>query len=292
MKREIDIEFIAPLFSLGATDTPEIRPPSIRGQLHEWFRILGGDIVAERRVFGGIRQTKASFQGHDDTLASKIVVRVDGISGNKSAQDTLPHKHGGEASPRNAFLPGTRCRLLIMDRRGGLQLDDERLLQAAVDAWLLMGTLGYRSTRAGGSFTWQDGSFPPPADPNAYQAACRTLLADFNAHAKTAVLPEEYRDAESARRIISDSLGGRNDPRGKNDLKRLHDPLGKVFNGRKTSPLKYRIVQFGTTFRILAFWDGRSFVTGNSDEDFRGLVQLLKTQKPAIGEPLHRAFFG
>ena len=62
MKRTIDLEFITPLFSHGATDQPEIRPASIRGQLHAWFRIMGGDIEAERRVFGGIRQCKANPQ--------------------------------------------------------------------------------------------------------------------------------------------------------------------------------------------------------------------------------------
>ena len=62
MKRTIDLEFITPLFSHGAIDAPEVRASSIRGQLHAWFRILGGDVEAERRVFGGIRQKKSGFE--------------------------------------------------------------------------------------------------------------------------------------------------------------------------------------------------------------------------------------
>ena len=84
MKRTIDLEFITPLFSHGATDQPEIRPASIRGQLHAWFRIMGGDIEAERRVFGGIKHKKAdtrTMPSHMETMASHVVVRVSDVNG-------------------------------------------------------------------------------------------------------------------------------------------------------------------------------------------------------------------
>jgi len=293
MKRIIDLEFITPLFSHGATDQPEIRPASMRGQLHAWFRIVGGNIEAERRVFGGIRQGRANPQtmpSQGKTLASRVVVRVSDVDGRIKDIPTLPHKQGGNASPRKAFDSGTKCRITITDRLGGLSQEDETLLNRAVNAWLLMGTLGYRATRAAGSFVWHDESFPMPTEPQAYEDACRDLLDESEAEAKVAVLAKEYDSAEIARRDISDSLGGRDDRTGQDDLKRLHDPLGRVFNGRKTSPLKYRIVRLGGKFRILAFWDGRTEVTGNTDNDFYDVVDLLAHRKPRIGEQLKEKF--
>jgi len=296
MNRTIDIEFITPLFSHGATDDPEIRPASIRGQLHTWFRLLGGDIEAERRVFGGIRQGKADprrMPSCKETKASKMVVRVCDVQGQIRELLTLPHKsgRGREASPRKAYDAGARCRIVIMDRLGGLGEDDAVLLNRAIDAWLLMGTLGFRATRAAGSFVWSDESFPMPNDPLEYQDACRDLLDEVTAKAKVAVLGRDYPSAELARRDVSDSLGGRNDGAGQNDLARLHDPLGKIFHGRKTSPLKYRVIRFGDKFRILAFWDGRMEVTGNSDDDFYGVVDLLNERKrEQVGAQLKEAF--
>ena len=294
MKRTIELEFITPLFSHGATDQPEIRPASIRGQLHAWFRILGGDIEAERRVFGGIRQGKASPQkmpSQGKTLASRVVVRVSDVDGRVKDVPTLPHKQGGMSAPRKAFDIGAKCRITILDRLGGLSQGDEALLNRAINAWLLMGTLGFRATRAAGSFVWRDESFPMPAEPLAYEDACRDLLDESNAEAKVAVLAKGYDSAEIARRDASDSLGGRDDRLGQDDLKRLHDPLGRVFGGRKTSPLKYRIVRLGGKFRILAFWDGRTEVTGNSDGDFYDVVDLLDERKhERIGGQLKEAF--
>ena len=207
----------------------------------------------------------------------------------------MPHKQGGMAAPRKAYEAGTRCRILITDRLGGLQDADEALLNRAIDAWLLMGTLGFRATRAAGSFTWSDEAFPMPTAPLAYQDACRDLLDESSASAKVAVLDRDYRSAEGARTDVSDSLGGRDDYDGRDSLARLHDPLGFI-NGkdgrrRKTSPLKYRIVRFGDKFRILAFWDGRKEVTGNSGNDFYDVVDLLYERKrDKIGEQLRKAF--
>ena len=296
MKRTIDLEFITPLFSHGATDLPEIRPASIRGQLHAWFRILGGKIEAERRIFGGIKQRKADsgiMPSKEETLASKVVVRVCEVQGQIRELLTLPHKagRGREASPRKAYDVGTKCRIIVTNRLKDLRQDDEALLNKAIDAWLLMGTLGYRATRAAGSFVWADESFPMPDDPIAYQGACRDLLDEANAKAKVAVLERDYNDAELARRDVSDSLGGRDHRAEQDDLARLHDPLGKAFPSRKTSPLKYRIVRFGGKYRILAFWDGRNEVTGNTENDFYDVVDLLyKKKRDKVGEQLKKVF--
>lgn len=290
MNRIIDLTFITPLFSHGAMDAPEIRPPSIRGQFHDWFRLLGGDIVAERRVFGGIRQTKARYESHDRTLASSVVVRVSDVRGVVVDSQTLPHKNERAASPRRAFAAGTTCRVSVLDRLGGLSSEDERRLSAAIDAWLLMGTLGYRATRAGGSFSWHDEGFAQPTTRLEYEDACRNLLDEFSVKAKVAVLSKPYETAERARKTVSDSLGGKDRNGEQDELEPLRYPLGRVSGGRKTSPLRYRIVRLKTGYHVVAFWDNRSTVTGNTVNDFYGVVDLLARKKPELGKQLQEAF--
>lgn len=297
MTRNIKLEFITPLFSHGATDVAEIRPPSIRGQLHWWFRLLGGNVEQERSVFGGIKQSKGVFDGKDKTLASKLVVRVSNVQGTQGDVPTLPHKHGGMSAPRRAFLPGATCDLTLMDRLGGLG-ENEYLLQNSVNAWLLMGSLGFRAARGGGNFVWSDGDFPQPDNPLAYQDACRDLLDECGAKARVAVLDKDYEKAEQARAVITDSLGGPSGRDDETDLRDWHEPLGYVgrrfydknLPSRKSSPLKYRIVRFASGFRILAFWDGREAVTGNSEKELFAVVDLLAKKKPEIGEQLRKAF--
>ena len=292
MNRTIDFEFITPLFSHGATDDPEVRPSSIRGALHEWFRLLGGDIVSERRVFGGIKQKNATYKDHNVTAASSVVVRVADVKGKSVEFPTLPHKSGGRAAPRKAFLAGTTCRVMLSSRFSEMLEEDERRFSSSLKAWLLMGTLGYRATRAAGSFVWRDAAFEMPMERLEYEDACRNLLdeCDASKNVKVAVLDVSYSTSEEARRIVSDSLGGP-ERNGQYDLRDLHDPLGRIFGGRKTSPLKYRIVKLESGFHILALWDNRSSVTGNRESDFYGVIDLLERKKPRLGEQLKKAFW-
>ncbi len=282
------LEFITPLFSRGAyDDRPEVRPPSIRGQLHWWFRALGGIAADERVIFGGV---------HGGATASKVVVRVRHSPLHGEWIPTLPHKpaginpQDGPNAPRIAVRPGLIVELHILTRLGGL---DRRLKDAfdrALETWLLLGTLGLRSTRAAGSFRWQPLNGAPltyPASFDAYAARCGELVE--SAPLGFALLETTYASAEAARKVVSDTIGGRDDRQGQGDLARLHDPLGKVFGGRKTSPLRFRIVSVGNHYRIAAVWDARERVTGNRPEDLAGIIRLLTERKPALGQQLQRS---
>lgn len=290
MDYRIRLRFITPMFGHGATDAPEIRPSSIRGQLHNWFRLLGGTIAQERAVFGGIRQ-KGRFSGHDTTMASKIVVRVANVVGSTGDEPTLPHKAGGYAALRSAYRSGTTCEIRVFDRLGGIA-DPEAaaLFERALRAWLLMGTLGFRSTRAAGSFAWECPLFEMPEDAESYVRACTEVIGA--APVRFGVLEKEYskEKIEKARRLVSDSLGGHGVSEGKDDLMHLHQPLGCIKPTRKTSPLKYRIVACGESYRILAVWDGREEVTGNTSSDLDSVIDLLVEKKPDLGFLLRAAF--
>src|SRR5438105_3981718 len=117
MNLGIQLTLLTPLFSRGVyEDLAEIRPPSIRGQLHWWFRALGGTIGDERAIFGGI---SSKAKGWNDS-ASKVVVRVNEIQGKVGQLPTLPHKSGGMAAPKTAYFSGTTFKLHIATRLGGL----------------------------------------------------------------------------------------------------------------------------------------------------------------------------
>ena len=112
------LTFITPLFSKGSyDDRPEIRPPSIRGQLHWWFRALGGSHSDEKAIFGGV---------HGGTTASKVVVRVNDVIGETDMFATLPHKSGVDASFKRAFKPGVSCAFIFPPAWVALRSDFKR----------------------------------------------------------------------------------------------------------------------------------------------------------------------
>lgn len=274
------LHFITPLFSCGSyTAKPEVRPPSIRGQLHWWFRALGGKYTDEKIIFGGV---------HGGATASKVVVRVSSVTGDTGSIDTLPHKGGGQASPKAAYQAGTTFELHVLARLGGLPPALQSALDRTLETWLLLGSLGLRSTRAGGNFSWQPlhgAALQYPKSFEEYEQRCFALIK--GAPLKFALLPQLYSAPEAARRVVSDTLGGRDDQPGQNDLARLNDPLGKIGRGeRKTSPLRFRIVVIGQEFRIAAVWDARMNVTGNRPNDLAGIIKLLAARKPALGGQL------
>jgi CRISPR/Cas system CMR-associated protein Cmr1 (group 7 of RAMP superfamily) len=291
----IKLEFITPLFNRGAyDDRPEIRPPSIRGQLHWWMRALGGSATDEKAVFGSVHQ---HFGGRESGVkASKVIVRVAAVQGDGTRDfPALKHKErqGRQANPRKAFAPGTSCELQILERLGGIPDSSRAIFDITLEAWLLMGTLGLRATRAAGSFAWsmiENG----PASPEtweAYEARLQHLTRDMKL--KVAILSETFADAEAARWVVSDTIGGGDDRQGTTNLERLRDPLGFAKGrNRKTSPLRFRIVQIGTEYRILAVWDGRSAVTGNQPSDLKGVIDLLEQKDKRIGMLLKNSSLG
>jgi len=277
------ITFITPLFSKGSyDDRPEIRPSSIRGQLHWWFRALGGNYDDEKSVFGGI---------HGGTRASKVVVRVSQVAGRTREIPTLPHKRVGQASPKWAYEPRTSCDLHISFRLGGLDARLAQSFQNALEAWLLMGTLGLRGTRAGGSFDWlplESTVLRAPANFSEYRERCGSLLKAGKL--KFHLIDKAFSSAEEARCIVSDTLGGRDDRPGETALAPINHPFGKVFGGRKTSPLRFRVIKLGSSFHIAAIWDNRSHVTGNHEGDLQAAIRLLEQGGKPLGRLLVGAF--
>ncbi|MBE2205580.1 MAG: hypothetical protein IAE94_14705 [Chthoniobacterales bacterium] len=271
------LTFLTPLFSKGSyDDRPEVRPASIRGQLHWWLRALGGSPADENAIFGSVHSKPV--------LASKVVVRVGNIRGQIAKVDTLPHKSGGQASPKWAYQPGASFDLHLLERLGGLSAPHRATFQRTIETWLLLGTLGLRATRAAGSFSWQPLTPDAPQMPQsleAWKSRCAELLS--RAPLKLHITSESFGTAEEARCVVSDTIGGKGAPAGDDSLAAINHPLGRVFGGRKTSPLRFRIIPIAGRFHIAAIWDGREAVTGNKPSDLAAAIRLLGDKGKRLG---------
>lgn len=281
------LRFITPLFSYGALqDEPEIRPASIRGQLHWWFRAIGGTAEEEQQVFGTVHK---HFRNAGKTKASALVIRVSNLNGTKKPIPTLPHKSGGAAAPRKAYAQGTSFHLHVLFRGKPLPDAIRKRFDAALEAWLAVGSLGLRSTRGAGSFVAgksesQPALFEEPAQ-------LQSVIQNINnaGLVRVMLLNENFKDSEAARRIISDTIGGRSDTRDQqNDLATARYPLGAM-RPRKTSPLRFRVVMLDGSYKIVALWDARNAVTGNSDADLKRGIDLLVGRNKPIGTILKQS---
>jgi CRISPR/Cas system CMR-associated protein Cmr1 (group 7 of RAMP superfamily) len=275
MNREIKITFITPCFCRGAdcseTGAPEIRPASIRGQLHWWFRALGGTPQEENTLFGSVHEKDE--KGKTQAKASKVVIRVRyPLQPQTKSAATLPHKSGGMAALKNAIAPGVSFDLLVSTRLGGLSPDLEAKFNRALEAWLLLGALGLRATRGGGNFSYED----QPATPEDYTTAISSVSG-----VRAAILDKNHSTAETARKAITDTLAS--------DAFN-NAPLGRIKPSRKTSPLRFRIIQLSLSdFLIIAIWDTRTAVTGNTDTDLHAAIDKLALQGKFIGLQLQQS---
>jgi len=279
------IQFITPLFSYGAfQDQPEIRAASIRGQLHWWFRALGGTPAQEAEIFGTVHR---SFGNAGMPKASKLVIRVSDIQGSTCDIDTLPHKNRGQLAPRKAYAIGTSFTLHILFRGTSPDVSAKAIFGKALNAWLQFGSLGLRATRGCGSFTTSTSDMQFGDTESVERAISDIVMGD--AKLKMALLDDSFETPEQALRIMSDTIGGKNDnPQQQGDLSSIKNPLGSM-RPRKTSPLRFRLVQVGDQYQIIAIWDNRQVVTKNTDDHRRQVIRLLVNRNKQIGSLLSRS---
>ena len=168
---KMNLELISPGFCGGAQPKTraEIRVPAIRGQLRWWFRVLGGDAAAEKRVFGGI----SHGGGDEKPQASHVCLRIAKQVPLYGKKEDLPepnrtlyylfhfvHESGKDIGIRRyrkgAWLaPGSSFELRCTQRRHIESDSDQALFQRAWQAFLLFGSLGLRQTRGLGAFAPQ-----------------------------------------------------------------------------------------------------------------------------------------
>ncbi|MBO4632277.1 MAG: hypothetical protein J5858_10170 [Lentisphaeria bacterium] len=251
-------ELLTPTLCHGAfpKEEAELREPSIRGHLRRWHTLLWGE------------DDTAWCWGNagKNSSASKVVLRLSRPEKEQTGQTSfLPHKkYGGTEVP--ALLPIQNKYTLNVSFRY-LQNNTEDIpdrVRKTIRCWLLMGTVGQRSSRAFGS-VWP--SDDPPATPDALEKELLDLLADcdyaFRLSPRINGLPDM--------KLCTNTLQGASN---------------EVFFGyvkgreRKTSPLKMKFVRLNGVYYLL--------LHAQKMETINGALRVLQQ----AGKPLGQLFAG
>lgn len=252
--------FLTPAFAHGAyqaqiDNIPELRAPSVRGQLRWWWRTLG---------YGSGDELFGSVSG-DHGSASKVQIRLIGPAAiHLCTSQILPHKENpGHRGPKQAIQENKDLFTVeLRSVRGGLPQNTIEQLEETLDAWLLMGAVGQRANRAAGS-VWPEDA--PPASPAEYLTRCRSLLT--GSKARIAILDIVLANPSQVRDLSGRFLGGF----------KTHVP-GNVFGSaspRKSSSLKLRAIQFDdNTYHILALWCPKD--AGDTPSNLRAALAQMK----------------
>jgi len=273
MKQAQTFELLTPCFCAGfSKNQPEMRIPSIRGQLRWWARLLNKPGRSEYQNFGGIKGKAFEFTNDAVASAWKLTLQE-----NQNAQPDdrylVPHKENGRGGA------GFLCKALIEGNRytlgwqpqphpkfnGHLTSEDARgEFTRILKTWMLLGTVGRRATRAMGS-VW-------PLD------YCPTE-EEFHDALKKLRLPNELRfqilnktgAADELTRIAGETVHGLK----MGDFTR--NPLGFVKgSSRKSSPLRFKVGRFKGGLKLIAIWDARTDRKGDLGEAIGSLTEPLR----------------
>ncbi len=163
IRRTYHIEFLTPCFCAGADQTrAELRPSAIRGQLHWWFRALGGSAHGERTVFGNVHGNEARAS----TFSVRVIQNVE--TGERQWETHIPESRPndprtyligfyanqtGRIQPQGALPPGRKAKVEITFRK-----PPTPELETALRTFFSVGALGFRATRCAGAIASEEHS--------------------------------------------------------------------------------------------------------------------------------------
>ncbi len=270
---------LTPAFVHGAyqsqqNNRPELRPPSVKGQLHWWYAALFGQErdghagKDELELFGHVSDRRRGLEGNEASLFS---IRVIEETLQETKADVLPHKkREGLQGTKAALAPGSRFTLQLLPRRQGPKPEQWQRLQRATEAWLLLGGIGQRANRAAGSL-WPEDAPETSLD---YEREAGELLA--GSKLRFALLEGTWSTEDKLRSDVSDILSDQ-------AMAHCGRPFGTAGDSReqlarKPSPLKLRAVRFGGQLRVVAVWDAR-----HASGDLKEGVRVLKDARKPLG---------
>ncbi len=215
-KANVKLRLVTPCISSGADQKmAELRAQSIRGGLHEWFRILGGTQAEEQRIFGRISKKQ------DEIRRSSLNVRVvipaklrtvvkdcKGLTGQDVDYFLWPMRsprNSPEAGQRGVIDAGEEFELRLSHSRiqGGSFLSSD-----VVKSYALLGSLGTRSRRCYGSLwpaeiSFDDMDWTVPTTASDFKKELGKLLPGKNITVRLWDSCTSWRDAiKSAARIF------------------------------------------------------------------------------------------
>lgn len=249
---------------------PDLRAPSVKGQLRWWYDALFEDPNSEQRLFGYVSSNENRRMGLEGNQSSKVIVRIRSLTEVAPVPTSfIPHKAGG--GNKNAIPVGSRYELSLLQRREGVSDAESQRLELALDAWLLLGGIGQRASRGAGS-VWPDGA---PETSGAFRSRADLLLQ--GSRIRYAILGrKDGLDDMTIRHLSGDFLA---------DVAfgDCQTPFGSA-EPRKPSPLRLRAVRLDGELRIVAVFDSRF----QSRDTLRmGIARLAREKE--IGRLLHES---
>ena len=282
------ITLLSPCFCAGANqNAPEIRVPSIRGQLRWWFRLLYGSSELsedalrrqEWELFGGLQRADTRGQVIIRTTASEVALTIPAQALNRTKLSAESKQVGDRAAGTlGAFVLGWSFRAL----RSAPQ-DAASRFQRVLKTWILLGGVGARVNRATGSVwpsAWANGTAPTVAQFTEYVADL-----ELPGCVRWAVLDETSSDVAPLRAIAAKTFK----PEPDSDDESV---LGCARRQKRlASALKLKIGAFddgdgSRHYRLIAVFDGRR---GRGRNLPHTIDELCARRKP-LGRLLKSAF--
>jgi CRISPR-associated protein Cmr1 len=269
------LEFLTPCFCAGANQSmAEVRAPSIRGKLRWWFRVLGGTVEQESEVFGSVRAKAAS--------ASSVIVRVDNatlagkwqpiqFSGVSNTGYLLYFAWAAVVGARwvagGAIPQGARFVLAVSWRRK-VSGDAQATFDLALKCFLILGSLGLRSTRGLGAFECKEIPFTGESYETLITEVKGRAPGFYSGFGLFVGAEDQWLDAlgsqlRGLRQGFSAGRPGRSNP----------TPLGSSNNPRQASAVHLRPVRERAKARIVVFEAPAQKVLGR--ESRKGAPRLL-----------------
>ncbi len=205
----------------GANGDPEMRIPSIRGQVRHWHR-KANLTPSCNDVWG---------QAEPQVIASKVSLALKQGSNHQIGDSPiLPHKN---RALRSAICANSHFTLQLR-RLVGCGNDHWNAAQKAVKLWLLLGGLGLRVNRAAGS-VWPAGDWVPKSE-----GEFRKTVAELGYNGILHILKRNERNSPiELRRTASDTLNG------------FPHLFGSIQPRRTPSPLKMKVIRLEASHRLL-----------------------------------------
>lgn len=264
---------LTPTFTYGVDQTvPELRMPSVKGQLRWWARAILGNGTPEYDLFGGIKGKANGYT--DDAVAGPFIFRLSCPQQDEKPYSICPHAEN--YGKKKALSPDLDKHFtMTITAKLARASQSWANLEKTIQAWLLLGAVGGRSNRAAGS-VWKKDYRPSPEQ---FLQDCQAFTSD---QLKVRVLDkctwDAETDAEYLRKIATNTLAGES----------VETALGFAKgNNRKASPLKLKVGYFEDGYRLIAVFDMRD--QRATAAQFHDAIQKLNDSKKLIGKLLIKA---
>ncbi len=252
---EYKIKLLSPTLCHGAAprESAELRVPSIRGHLRKWHTILW-EANDTNLCWGVVDKDKKA-------VSSKVVLRITDAEEIQSDNFfMLPHKKEARTKGLVAGQTFTLCvsfRHLPENPAEAEKLKER--VNKTIQIWLLLGTLGQRSTRAFGS-VWNNEKKYNSVE----EFAAETNLLIQGKYAVQILKPKETDSPQNMLKYCTDTLNG---------YPRI---FGAIKQTRQVSPLKMKFIEVGNQTLLVL----HALKHNTIDEALRVLKNHEKDRKP------------